>query len=90
MSFQFFRGNGTDIHPPRYLNPFYPLVGSTIFAFLSPEHALIMTNIIFYFGLVLLTYDLIRRVLKNNAIGFLSAVMVMTSYALIRYGLTQV
>lgn len=90
MSFEFFRGNESNIHPPRYLNPFYPLVGSTFFGFLSSAHALIVMNIIFYFGMVLLTYDLVRRVFKNNAVGFLSAMMVMTSYAIIRYGLTQV
>lgn len=90
ISINFFRGDGDEIYPNRYLNPFYSLVAASIFNNLSPEDSIILTNIIFYFGLVLLTYGLLKRVFKSEFIGAVSSLFVMTSYAFIRYGLTQV
>lgn len=90
---QFFRGVDLDasiFSPARYLNPLYALVGSKVLFFMPPEQSLITTNIAFYYGLVFLTYGLIRRVFKNNFIGFISAIAVMTGYAMVRYALTQV
>ncbi|MFA5062259.1 MAG: phospholipid carrier-dependent glycosyltransferase [Patescibacteria group bacterium] len=90
---RFFRGEHMSFFffvPARYLNPFYAVMGATIFRFLTAEQGLIMTNIIFYYGLVFLTYGLIRRVFKSNFIGFTSALIVISGYAMVRYGLTQV
>lgn len=87
---KFFRGHDVPFSPARYLNPFYAIIGSKILFFMSPEHSLITTNIVFYYGLVFLTYGLIRRVFKNNFIGFISASIIMTGYAMVRYALTQV
>ncbi len=88
---KFFRGIDVSYFiPARYLNPFYAVVGSKVLFFLSPEDSLIATNISFYYGLVFLTYGLIRRVFKNNFIGFVSALTVMSGYAMVRYALTQV
>lgn len=90
---RFFRGEHMSFFffvPARYLNPFYAVVGATIFRFLTAEQSLIVTNILFYYGLVFLTYGLIRRVFKNNFIGFASSLIIMTGYAMVRYGLTQV
>lgn len=89
-SIEFFRGMESPMFPNRYLNPLYPLVAGKVLSFLSPVNSLITLNIIFYFGMVLLTFDLLRRVFKSNFIGFISAIFAMTSYAIIRYGLTQV
>ena len=86
---RFFRGEEPLIFPNRYLNPFYPFISATIFLWLSPTNSLILTNIIFYFGVVLLTYGLLRRVF-NPTVGFASALLIMTAYPMIRYGLTQV
>jgi 4-amino-4-deoxy-L-arabinose transferase-like glycosyltransferase len=77
-------------HPNRYLNPLYPVIGATIFRWLSPAMSLVASNILFYYGLLFLTFGLIRRVWKSESIGFLSALMVATAYPMIRYGLTQV
>lgn len=82
--------SGPFIYPNRYLNPFYAVIGSKVLFFMSSEQSLITTNIVFYYGLVFLTYGLIRRVFKNNFIGFVSAITVMTGYAMVRYALTQV
>jgi 4-amino-4-deoxy-L-arabinose transferase-like glycosyltransferase len=90
LSIKFFRGESNEVYPNRYLNPFYSVVAATIFRGLSPEHSIIVTNIIFYFGLLLLTYGLLRRVFKSEFIGVISALFISTSYALVRYGLTQV
>lgn len=85
-----FRGLDSPFHPNRYLNPFYPLVGASIFRWLSPAMSLVVTNIIFYYGLLFLTFGLIRRVWRSAAVGFWTAIMVGTAYPMIRYGLTQV
>ncbi len=87
----FFRDpQGLFYYPNRYLNPFYAVVSAKLLFFLPSDISLITINVIFYFGLVFLTYGLIRRVFKNNFIGFVSALIMMTSYAMLRYGLTQV
>lgn len=85
-----FRGLDSPFHPNRYLNPFYPVVGSTVLAFVNPAMSIIITNIIFYFGILFLTYKLIAKVFKNNLVGFLSSLFIVTAYPVIRYGLTQV
>lgn len=85
-----FRGLDSPFHPNRYLNPFYPMVGATIFRWLSPAMSLVATNIAFYYGLVFLTFGLVRRVWQSAAVGFLTAIMIATAYPMIRYGLTQV
>lgn len=88
---KFFRGIDISFFAePRYLNPLYAVIGSKLLFFISAEQSLIATNIVFYFGLIFLTYGLIRRVFKNNFIGFVSAITVMTGYAMLRYALTQV
>ncbi len=86
----FFRGQDTVFFPNRYMVPFYPVVGAKLLFFLSATQSLIVTNIILYFGLLLLTYGLINRVFKNKWIGLVTALLVATNYAMIRYGLTQV
>jgi len=87
----FFRGIDISFFvPARYLNPFYAVIGSKILFFMSAEHSLIVTNIAFYYGIVFLTYGLIRRVFKNNFIGFVSTLIVVSGYAMLRYSLTQV
>ena len=89
-SIEFFRGERSDIYPGRYLNPFYPLVAGKALFFLSPASALISINIFFYVGLIFLTYFLIKDVFKDEIIGFLTALFVMTGYTMVRYALTQV
>ncbi len=74
----------------RYLNPFYAVVSSTFLFFLSATQSLILINIVFYFGLVFVTYDLLGRVFKNRMVGLVSALFVMTAYPMLRYALTQV
>src|SRR3989344_3637352 len=86
----FFRGNTAALEVNRYMVPFYPIVAAKLLFFLSPAHSIIVINIIFYLGLLLLTYGLISRVFKNKWIGFVTALLVATNYAMIRYGLTQV
>ncbi len=90
LSIQFFRGEGSEIFPNRYLNPFYAIIAATILRGLTPENSITVINIIFYFGLVFLTYDLIRRVFRSKFIGLVSALMIMTGYPMLRYSLTQV
>ncbi len=87
---KFFRGYDVSFFPARYLNPLYAVVSAKVLFFMSPEQSLITINIVFYYGLVLLTYGLIRRVFKNIFIGFVSAITVMSGYAMVRYALTQV
>src|SRR3989344_6615014 len=87
---KFFRGYDVSFFPSRYLNPFYAVISAKLLFFMSPEQSLITINTVFYYGLVFLTYGLIRRVFKNNFIGFVSAITVMTGYAMVRYALTQV
>ncbi|HSR89208.1 MAG TPA: glycosyltransferase family 39 protein [Candidatus Udaeobacter sp.] len=87
----FFRGNDIPLFfTNRYAVPFYPVVSAKILFFLSPVSSLIVTNIVFYFGLLLLTYSLIARVFNNKWIGFVTALFAITNYAMVRYGLTQV
>lgn len=90
ISIEFFRGEGNEVYPNRYLNPFYSVVAASVFRGFLPQHSIILTNIIFYFGLIFLTYGLLRRVFKNDFIGIVSSLFIMTSYTLLRYGLTQV
>ena len=47
-------------------------------------------NIVFYYAIVLLTYGLIRRVFGRKLVAFLTALFVLSAYAMIRYNLTQV
>lgn len=86
----FFRGNDAYLQPNRYLTPLYPVISAKFLFFISPVRSLIFMNIVFYFGLVLATYGLIARVFKNRFIGFVTAFLVMTNYAMVRYALTQV
>ncbi|HYE60331.1 MAG TPA: glycosyltransferase family 39 protein [Candidatus Kapabacteria bacterium] len=86
----FFRGDGSIIFPNRYLNPFYPLVATYLLPFVSATTSIILTNIVFYFGLVFLTYGLIRRVFASKTIGLVSALLTMGAYPMLRYALTQV
>ncbi len=85
-----FRGLDSPFHPNRYLNPFYPLLGASVLRWLSPAMVLVVSNIVFYYGLVLATFGLLRRVWKSDFIGFTSALVVATAYPMVRYGLTQV
>lgn len=85
-----FRGLDAPLHPNRYMNPLYALVGASFFRWATPAMSIIISNIIFYFGIVLLTYGLIRRVFRSDKIGFVTALTIIPAYALIRYGLTQV
>jgi 4-amino-4-deoxy-L-arabinose transferase-like glycosyltransferase len=87
----FFRGApGGEMYPNRYLNPFYSVIGATLLRFVEPATSIIILNIAFYFGMVLLTYGLIRRVFESRLVGLISATILMTGYPLLRYGLTQV
>ena len=86
----FFRGDTAALEINRYMVPFYPVVAAKLLFFLSPANSIVVINIIFYLGLLLLTHGLINRVFKNKWIGFVTALLVATSYAMIRYGLTQV
>ncbi len=90
LAIDFFKGSGDIIYPNRYLNPFYPVVASTLLPFLSAAQSIVVINIFFYFGIVFLTYGLVRRVFKNNVTGFIAALMIMTAYPMLRYGLLQV
>ncbi len=90
FTIEYFRGERAEVFPNRYLNPFYALVGSSVLFFVSPANSIIITNILFYFGLLFLTYGLLKRVLNSEMAGFFSALLIMTSYTLLRYGLTQV
>lgn len=90
ISIEYFRGQTDQLFPNRYLNPFYSLVGATVLRWLSPPMVLIVLNIIFYYGLVGLTYDLIKRVFQKASIGLITATTIMAGYPLLRYGLTQV
>ena len=85
-----FRGNPALIYPPRYLNPLYAVWGSKVMFFVSAPHSLIIANIISYFGIIFLMYGLVRRVFKNNYIAFISSLIMITTYPMIRYLLTQV
>lgn len=90
LTIEFFRGEQADFHPNRYLSPLYPVVGATLLRFLSPAGSMIVMNIAFYYGIALLTYGLFRRVFGNAKVGFVSALIIITSYPMLRYGLTQV
>ncbi len=85
-----FRGGDSPLHPNRYLNPFYPIVGVTVFRFLSPVNSLIFTNIIFYVAMILATYGLFRRVFARRLAGVAAVLLLVPAYPLLRYGLTQV
>jgi 4-amino-4-deoxy-L-arabinose transferase-like glycosyltransferase len=85
-----FRGQSDLIFPNRYLNPFYPVVASTLLKFLSPTLAIVVMNIVFYVGIAFLTFGLIKRVFESEMIGFIAALGVITNYAMVRYALTQV
>lgn len=85
-----FRGNPALIYPPRYLNPLYAVWGSKVMFFVSAPQSLIVANIISYFGILFLMYGLVRRVFKNNYIAFISSLIMITTYPMIRYLLTQV
>lgn len=87
---EFFKGESQVFVPNRYMVPFYPIVAAKLLFFLSPAQSIIIINIVFYFGLLFLTYALVARVFKSKWIGFVTALLVATNYAMIRYGLTQV
>ncbi len=88
----YFRGYYGDVlfWPPRYLSPWYAVVGATIFRFLSPAYVLIITNIIALFAVVLGTYGTMKRVFQHTRYALLVALFILTHYAWVRYGLTQV
>ncbi len=90
MAIDFFKGKSDIIYPNRYLNPFYAVVASQILPFLNSAQSIVVINIIFYTGLIFLTYGLVRRVFKNNTTGFIAALLVITAYPILRYGLLQV
>ncbi len=90
FAIEFFKGEGNTIFPNRYLNPFYPVVASTLLQFLSAPESLIVINILFYFVLLFLTYDLVRRVFESKTVGLVAALLVVSGYPMLRYALTQV
>lgn len=90
LTIEFFRGEQADLHPNRYLNPFYPVVGATLLRFLSPANTMVVMNIAFYYAILLLTYGLFRRVFRSIPVGLVSALIIITAYPMLRYGLTQV
>lgn len=90
LAIDFFKGKTDIIYPNRYLNPFYAVVASQILPMLTAAQSIVVINIVFYTGLIFLTYGLVRRVYKNNRTGFIAALLVMTAYPILRYGLLQV
>ncbi len=90
LAIDFFKGNSDIIYPNRYLNPLYPVVASTLLPFLSAAQSIVVINIVFYVGIIFLTYGLVRRIFKNNMTGFIAALLIMTAYPILRYGLLQV
>jgi hypothetical protein len=86
----FFQQTGDIIDPNRYLNPFYGIVGAYLFPFLSAVSVLLVVNYISYLVILLSSYGLFRRVFGNVTSAWVGAVTFVTSYASIRYGLTQV
>lgn len=87
LAIDFYSGRGDIIYPNRYLNPLYPVAAATFLPFLSAESSLTVLNIIFFLGLLGLTYDLIRRVFKKESLGFMTAALVATAYPMLRYAL---
>lgn len=85
-----FRGIDAPMHPNRYLNPLYPVIGASVLRWVTPETALIVINVFSYFALGMLTYGLVRRVFKSAQIGLWSAIAVVSAYPMLRYGLTLV
>lgn len=85
-----FRGMDAPFNPARYLNPLYPFLGGTLLRWASPAYVLIILNILFYYGVIFLTYGLVRRIFANKWIGALSAFFVATAYPMVRYALTLV
>lgn len=87
---EWFRGREVDFMPNRYLNPLYPIIGAYLLPFLSPAMVLIALNIIFFVGMIYASYGLWRRVFQDALTGFVAALILVTNYSFIRYGLTQV
>jgi 4-amino-4-deoxy-L-arabinose transferase-like glycosyltransferase len=89
---RYFRGDYINVvfSPGRYLSPWYAVMSATVFWFLSPVQVIVTINIISIFAVVLSTYGSIRRVFSSRRYGLLVALLLLTHYAWVRYGLTQV
>ncbi len=78
------------LHLNRYLNPLYPVLSVTLLRGFSPEGVMLVMNVLFYLGTVMLSYGLVRRVFQSQFVGFVSGLFITTAYAMVRYNLTQV
>ena len=71
----------------RLLKPFYGLMGSILTPFFEPYSAMLMLNLLLYFGTVLLLFHLLTKYLKfSGLMGFFGVAWFACSYPMLKYG----
>jgi len=76
------------LYPFRVINPLPVLIGAILSPFMSASATLILQNIFFYFGSVLVIFLLINSVYKNEKQAFYGAILFSTAYPVMAYGLS--
>ena len=71
----------------RSFKPFYGVVGATLSRVMTPDLSILLINILFFFGLILATYCIIREVGFTELYAAIGASWVATGYPLLKYGL---
>ncbi len=78
---------GGELALHRILNPLPILIGALLFPLTGGENALIFQNVIFYTLSILLVFLLVHKIYKNEKQAFYGAVIFMTAYPVLAYGL---
>ena len=71
----------------RSFKPFYGVVGSALSNVVSPEVAILIINVAFFFGLIVATYFLLKELGFEELYASIGAGWVATGYPLLKYGL---
>ncbi|MEN9552362.1 MAG: hypothetical protein RI935_739 [Candidatus Parcubacteria bacterium] len=85
----FYEGELEDVSSIQYhfFKPLYGVLGSMLYPSLSTYGSIFLINIIFYIGLVLGFYFLLKKIGFKEELSFLGALWVASGYPLLKYGL---
>lgn len=71
----------------RSFKPFYGAVGAAIHTFTTPEISIFSINIVFFFGLIIASYVMLKEIGFSQIFAAIGASWVATGYPLLKYGL---
>lgn len=87
---KYFDGNfsGDEDTKLRSFKPFYGFVGSLITPLISEENAVALINLIFYFGITLLMFFLLKEFGFSDKYSMFGSMITSSAYPVLKYGLS--